>query len=62
MLSKLRAVSPTTFIVLWTPDATEEPALRIAAFAAGANMVRLVLSSKERFSAAGDLKQESCQR
>ena len=33
------AAGPSTFIVLWHPDAVEDPFLRIAAFEGGANMV-----------------------
>lgn len=35
-----RLAGPTAFIVLWHPLAVEDPAMRIAAFKAGVNMVR----------------------
>ena len=40
-LSALRhAAGAHAFLVLWHPDAVEDPVLRIEAFASGANMVR----------------------
>ena len=33
------AAGPSSFIVLWHPNAVEDPFLRIAAFEGGANMV-----------------------
>eukprot|EP00195_Chlamydomonas_chlamydogama_P012463 CAMPEP_0202914146 /NCGR_PEP_ID=MMETSP1392-20130828/62375_1 /ASSEMBLY_ACC=CAM_ASM_000868 /TAXON_ID=225041 /ORGANISM="Chlamydomonas chlamydogama, Strain SAG 11-48b" /LENGTH=371 /DNA_ID=CAMNT_0049605681 /DNA_START=239 /DNA_END=1354 /DNA_ORIENTATION=+ len=39
VITTIRGTSSCIFIVLWHPDATEDPALRIQAFHHGANMV-----------------------
>ncbi|GBF89791.1 hypothetical protein Rsub_02961 [Raphidocelis subcapitata] len=48
----LRAAAPALFIVFCHPEATEDPALRIAAFAAGANMATASAAAVARALAA----------
>lgn len=44
-LTALRSTYPSAFLILWHAAATENPVLRLSAFAAGANMVTCSTSS-----------------